>query len=238
MSQELSDLKTTRICIWLGPLLSVIFFIGFVVLMGYLPPPLASDSADTIARLFQANTTSMRLGAIAMMTAVAMIAPWSVTISTLLRDVEGRLPVLFNTQIVCIAVATLLACGFPIVWGLAAFRPDEISPEVTRMLNDFGFFFFLFPVPPFVIWFVAVAASIFRDRRDIPAFPRWAGYLSLWTAILSLPAWMFIFFKNGVFAFHGLIAFYIPLFIFFIWIVVMSWEALKTVSRHEAIAKR
>jgi hypothetical protein len=237
MQQDLTGLRITRFCIWLGPLLALLFFIGFVPLMGFLPPPHASDSAEVIAKLFQTNVDSIRVGTFVMMIAVGMIAPWGVAVTALLRGAEGRLQVLTYIQLTTIAIGTLAAVCFVLAWGCAAFRPDDTSPDITRMLADIGWFFFLYDWPPFVFWFLAVAAAIFIDKREIPAFPRWVGFISVWTGILSIPAGMMIFFKTGAFAFHGLVTMYIPLTVFFVWIVAVSWEALKTIRRHEALAK-
>lgn len=235
--QDITGLKVARFCIWLGPILAILFFIGFVPLMGFLPPPHASDSAETVAQLFRANVDQIRLGTFVMMIAVGMIAPWGVAVTSLLRGAEGRFQVLTYVQLTTISIGTLAAVCFVIAWGCAAFRPDDTSSDVTRMLADIGWFFFLYDWPPFVFWFLAVAAAIFTDNRPTPAFPRWVGFISVWTGVLSIPAGMMIFFKTGVFAFHGLITMYIPLFVFFVWIVAVSWEALKTISRYETLAK-
>jgi transposase InsO family protein len=32
----------------------------------------------------------------------------------------------------------------PFIWAVGAFRPDEVSAETTRVINDFGWFSFLF----------------------------------------------------------------------------------------------
>jgi hypothetical protein len=53
------------------------------------------------------------------------------------------------------------------------------------------------------------------------------GYLSLWTAFLFAPAALMAFFKVGPLSYNGVIAFYIPTFIFFIWVAGMTAALLR-----------
>jgi hypothetical protein len=46
-----------------------------------------------------------------------------------------------------------------------------------------------------------------------------------------------IFFKHGPFGFNGLIAFWMPTAVFFVWMLVMSWMLLRAVSAEEARAR-
>lgn len=224
---------TMRLATWAGPALTVLFFIGLVLLAQFIPPPHPADSAERIRQFYLDNVNGIRIGMVFVMIAVGLIAPWGVAISVWTRRTETAFPVLTYIQLTCIAVGTMVGVLIALVWGAAAFRPDDVSPDVTRTLNDLGWFFFLFDWPPFVIWFLAVALGIFLDKSETPAFPRWSGYLTLWVTILTLPAGAMIFFKTGPFAYNGLIAMYIPLAVFFVWIVVMSVLMLQAIRREE-----
>jgi hypothetical protein len=46
--------------------------------------------------------------------------------------------------------------------------------------------------------------------------------LSLWDALLLVPDGLMAFFKVGPFAWDGIMAFYIPLTVFFVWLVGMT----------------
>lgn len=65
----------------------------------------------------------------------------------------------------------------------------------------------------------------------MPDFPRWAPYLSLWTALLFIPACLIFWFKVGPFSWNGVVACYIPVFIFFIWVLGLTVLAIQAVRR-------
>jgi hypothetical protein len=71
------------------------------------------------------------------------------------------------------------------------------------------------------------AAAIFGDTRPHPLFPRWSAYLSLWNALLLVPGGLMAFFKIGPFAWDGIFAFYIPLLVFFVWLISMTVLMLR-----------
>src|SRR5207248_2123003 len=101
---------------------------------------------------------------------------------------------------------------------------------------DFGWILFLFLWPPFTMWFVAVGIAMLCDSPSSPVFPRWCGYLSLWAAFLTVPAGCMLFFKSGPLAWNGLIALYIPLVIFFIWLLGITYVWAKKINRDSLTA--
>jgi hypothetical protein len=116
------------------------------------------------------------------------------------------------------------------IWLTAAFRPDEISPDITRALHDLGWIVFLVDVPPFSVWMIAIGIAILRDRGAVPLFPRWLGFFNFWVALLILPALLLPFFKSGPFAYNGILALYLPFGAFFIWMVVMTFGLMRAIG--------
>lgn len=226
--------KSMRLATWSGPLLTLLFFIGLIPLAQFIPPPHPTDTAEEIKAFYVDNVNGIRAGMVFIMIGVGMIAPFGVALAVWTRRSEAGFPVLTYIQLTSIAVGTMVGVLIALFWGVAAFRPDDTSADLTRMLNDIGWFFFLFDWPPFIIWFVAFALGILWDKSDEPAFPRWSAWLTLWVAFLTVPAGLMIFFKTGPFAFNGFLAMYIPLTVFFVWIMVMAALALKAIKRQEA----
>lgn len=233
--------RTARLlCAWSGPVLTVLFALGWVALAQFIPPPDPTDSAAEITAFYRDNLDGIRIGLFLTMVSMALIAPWGVGLAMELRKSERGLPVLTYTQVACVAIGTTIAVLFTVLYGVTAFRPGEIPPEITRTLNDISWFLFLFDWSPFSVWCVAVALTILLDKSEQPAFPRWSAYLSLWTGFLFIPAGLILYFKTGAFAYNGLLAMYIPLLVFFVWLVTMTVLMLKNIKREtvaEAIAQ-
>jgi hypothetical protein len=49
------------------------------------------------------------------------------------------------------------------------------------------------------------------------------GYLNLWVGLSGAGGGLAVFFKNGPFAWNGLIGFYLPIVVFVIWIITMTY---------------
>lgn len=137
--------------------------------------------------------------------------PWAIGIAGRLRVTEGEIPVLTYTQIGCVAIGSLIGQSATWIFEAAAYRLDDTPPVVVRALHDLGWFTFLAPWPSFTVWCFALALAIFGDQRKVPDFARWA--------------------KVGPFSWNGVIAFYVPVFIFFIWVAGLTVPALQAVQR-------
>jgi hypothetical protein len=211
----------------------VVFAIGWIPLAGYLPPVRPTDSAASIARFYSSNVNQIRIGLFICSLGMPLVAPYGAAIAMQLRRAEGDAPILTVVQLILVAVATVVTVFTMMVWALAAFRPGATGPDVTRMLNDAGWFLFLFTWAPFSLWYVVIGVTILADHNPVPIFPRWAGYLNFWVAVLSVAAGLMLFFKTGPFAFNGLITFYMPLAIFLAWILVMSHLTMKAIRTAE-----
>ena len=79
----------------------------------------------------------------------------------------------------------------------------------------------------------AFAISILLDRSERPAFPRWVAYYNLFVTTWMFEAAGIIFFKHGAFSQNGLMVFYVPMVVFFVWILVMSVMTIKAVNREQ-----
>ena len=64
----------------------------------------------------------------------------------------------------------------------------------------------------------------------------WAAWLSVWTALLSAPGGVLLFFKHGPLAFNGLLALWVPFGVFFVWMVAMTVVVIGAINREERMA--
>ena len=222
-------------CAWCGPLFALLFAIGFFPLAGFIPPPHADDTAAQIAAMYRDHRDAIRIGTVVMTLATLFIAPWGVAMASQTRKTETGFPVLTIIQLICTGIVVFTIVLFVLIWAVASFRAGEIPVETTRALNDVAFFLLLFDWPPFCLWVLSFAVAIFLDRTEHPVFPRWAAYLNVWIVLLSLPGCLIVFFKTGPFAFHGFVAFYFPVVVFFIWLVAMTYLTMVAIKREGAV---
>jgi hypothetical protein len=229
--------RAQLLCIWCGPVMLVSVLVGLVVVAGYIPGPHPTASAAAIKDQYVDNLGGIRAGLILFTGGIALLVPWGAAIVSQTRRIDLGTPVLTQTQTISVAVATMIGLLAGIAWAVAAFRPAGISPETTRAFNDLGWVFFIFDWSPFAVWYLAVGLQIMMDPSDAPIFPRWSGWLSIWTAVLSVPGGAMLFFKTGPLAFNGLLGLYIPLAVFFIWIVTFTVLARRAINREAAPEK-
>lgn len=223
--------RAQLIAAWCGPACMLLFGIGGVLLARYIPPRIEPhDSPATVAAVYQEHTDSIRLGLLLMIVAFGLMGPWGVSIAVQLRRREGMFPVLTYVQVVSIAVMTALITLMCVFWAAAAFRP-EADPQILRLATDLGYLCLEFTFPPFLTWCIAQGLAILLDPDEGSVYPRWAGYFNLAVAVAFAPGGTMLFFKSGVFAWHGLFALYIPVAAFGAWIVVMTKLTLDNVGK-------
>ena len=223
--------KMQLICVWCGPVCAILFAIGAVFLGQFIPPLVApSDGAAEVARKFADHTGAIRVGAMLCVISMSLLAPWGAVLAAQTRRTEGRFPVLTYVQLVCVAVGTAVVVLMSMFWAVAAFRPESYSHETVMVLNDIAYFLFLFTWTPFVVWALAIALAIFTDHNDVPVYPRYVSYVSLWTALLFCGAAGMEYFKTGPFAWNGIMALYIPVGVFFVWELTLTIETIKNIK--------
>lgn len=221
------------ICVWCGPLMTLGFFVGLMLLAGFIPPPSPADSAAEIAQMFRDNTAMIRLGLFIAMLATGLLCPFYAAIAVQMKRIEGRSSPLTYTQIIAGACSTLEIVLPMMIWQAAAFRPER-DDEFIRTLNDVAWLPFLGLTTTVVIQNIVIGVIILKDARPRPIFPRWYAYLNFWVGLLVLPAGLIVFFKTGPFAWDGLLAWWMPVAAFFFWIILTALLVTKAANRQHA----
>jgi hypothetical protein len=129
---------------------------------------------------------------------------------------EGRLSaIVFGSGLIFIVDFIIGLAVIPV----AAFRPEQMSAEVVRMLNDVSF---LVAVPVALVataFFAAIAKLSFKTG----ALPGWLSGLAVLAAIGSGFAVGGFFSDSGAFsAGDGALGFYVPFISFLLWILLAS----------------
>jgi hypothetical protein len=221
--------RVQSLCAWCGPLFVVVFFAG-MLLAGFLPPPSPQDSAREVASFYADDTDLVRFGLFVMMVAAMLTGPFVAVISVQLRRIEGDRPTMAYTQLIGGALGVFAIVIPVLIFTAAAFRPER-SPEITQALNDLAWLPFVMNFVPVIMQCVAIAAAVLADRRPDPIFPRWVGYYNLWAAVLFIPGGLVTFFKQGAFAWNGLLAFWLAAVVFGTWFIVMSIMLRRAIQR-------
>lgn len=122
-------------------------------------------------------------------------------------------------------------CGM--LWITATFRP-ELDDNTVRVLHDAGWLMFVMVFPAYVMQMCCIGVAALIDSNPASIWPRWAGYLNLWVGLSGAGGGLAVFFKNGPFAWNGLIGFYLPIVVFAIWIITMTYLMHAGIRRQGA----
>jgi len=236
-SQVGPDLIRRRIwlaCVWSWPVAIVGFGIPFVFLAGFIPPPSPSWSAEELASFFADNLTGIRVGILCAMFSSALLLPFYAVVSAEIKKIEGEPGLLSSIQwggaIVLVTFFQMIA----LAWITASYRQD-VSPEITRTLNDYCWFVWSTLIPTYMFQYACMAVAGFIDRRPDPLWPRWAAYMNLWVAITGAGGVLAVFFKTGPFAWNGLVGFWIPVVLFGAGMSVNTWLLIRHERRSRTL---
>ena len=219
-----------KICIWSGPLAGLLFVIGLWPLAHFIPLLDPLYSAGQVAAIYQSNTIGIRLGGIAIMFSASFNAAFFGAIYVFIKRIEDDRGPYAVTQALSGAVLVAFIFLPAMLFTVTAFRPER-PVELTLLMNDFAWLALVIPTPPGIVQALAVGFAILSDRSPEPLLPRWAGYMSLWVAVLTIPAPLAVMFKAGPFAWNGSLAFWMPACIAGLWLVVMTVAMLRSARR-------
>jgi hypothetical protein len=207
---------------WTG--FAMLGMILFGMLLGRYLFPWTSphDSAATVAQIYQDHADRIRWSIVFILSGFGLIQVWGACLAAQTRRKEGLYPVLTYVQIGSMSVGAALLMAQSCLWATAAFRPGSTSPQITQALNDAGYITLLSTWMPFAAWAWALGLAILLDRTDHPAFPRWAGWLSIWAGLADVPGNAVWFFKSGAFGWQGVVCLYVPIGGFGIWVTAFT----------------
>lgn len=223
---------TLKLCSWGGIATIALMLIGLGGFAGFVPPPAPGLDADAVAALYANNSFGIKFGWLLMTVGAACMMPFVAAISVQMKRMEGPLHPLSYVQL---GLGALFVIEFiiPAFAGItAAYRPDR-SPEVTQAINDFCWLLLVGVVSTAVLQVAVIAIAILADRNPDPVFPRWLGYFNIWVTFLFSPGAVIPFFKSGPLAWNGLFTWWMPLSVFGIWFIVMTWQLLASIRRLE-----
>lgn len=223
-----ANIGSQRFFIWLTIVLAIVFAISYMVLIGFFPPPPADLPAQQVQDLYTAHNVRLRIGTALGLIAGGFLAPITIVISLQMARLEKGVPIWALLQLCTGMLGTTFIWLPLLIWATAAFSPDR-APELTLLLHEFGWLAFITPLAFFPMQLLGIIVVAFtKDEPDtISAFPRWLGYLTAWELVQSFGGPIAILFKRGIFAWGGLLPFWLPFALFGAWMVAICWTLLR-----------
>lgn len=223
------DVKAQKFAIIFGPLFLVFFFLSLWG-GGYFPPHSPDMDIETLALFYQENTFRIRIGLSFQVLAAAMQALFVSVITVQMLRIGEHVKAYAYGQLAAGSAGMILFFSPPLFWSVAAYRPMR-DPELTLVLHDLGWMFFIVPFSLAFIQCLSLALAILSDKRDKPIFEKWVAYLSIWAAIGLAPGPAAMFVKSGPFAWNGIIVFWLPATVLALWYIGMTMALRKAIVR-------
>lgn len=217
--------------IWWAVGFTTIYGLAYYFLIGLLPLPAATLSAEEVAAFYSVNSTSIRIGAAICSWTGGFMVPLAVVISAQMARLEKGFPIWSVLQLSGGIMMSIFLVLPPLFWGTAAYTPTR-PPEVTLLMHEFANLTLVTTDQYFIFQYVAIGVVCLTQKvdRNTPLF-RWVGYLSLWAALVFEVGVAGFLPKTGPFAWNGLFVYWFPLTTFGLWILVMSVVLLRGVKR-------
>lgn len=227
---EKTAFRHELISAWCGPAFLISFIIFWVIIGQNFPNPSPALTAEALQARYAENLGSIRLGFIMSMIIVVFYLPWTALLSTQMARVEGRFPVMAYLQLLGGGLTVMVVSFSAFFWVAAAFRPDQ-DPATTQMLTDLGWLCIDLQYACTTLQMIAAALVGLADKREVPLFPRWACYVTIWCGLSFLPASLTGVVKTGPFAWDGMLSYYIPYACWLGWYTIASTYMIKEVRR-------
>ena len=225
--------RIQKACIWAGPVMGVLFVVGFVT-AGFWPPPSPNQTAAEVAAMIDGDRTAIRVGVVICLASCPLLMPFLAAFTIQMKRIEGVRPIMAYTALALGALATV-EFVIPYVFMLVSTYRADTDPDVTRALFDLSWFFFLGVISTFVLELVLFGVAVLIDKRERPVFPRWLGYVNIWLALMFSPASFLVFFKTGPLAWNGVLVWWVPVAAFLLWFVPNFIYLLKAVDSDDGV---
>src|SRR6059058_5068760 len=99
--------QVQRVCAWCGPVMTVVFFIGFIPLARFIPPLPPTADAATVAAMYRDNAVNIRLGLFLILIVSGLFLGFGAAIAAQTRRIEARSPIMTYLQLSAMAVCAV-----------------------------------------------------------------------------------------------------------------------------------
>jgi hypothetical protein len=215
--------------LWCGAAFLALLFAGLLT-AGFFPPIPPNHSAQEVANQYSEDADRIRLGCLFMIFGAAFTIPFYGIVAAQMQKMEGAFTPLVFTEVAAGAAGVVIII-FPVIcFAVASFRPER-DPDLVQLLNDLGWIPLLGVFAPALAQVSSISVAVLTDKRPDPIFPRWTAYAMLWSGLLFCPAIALLFFTSGIWAWNGLMAFWIAVPAFGVYTCVLMWATWQAIER-------
>ncbi|MGQ0466574.1 MAG: hypothetical protein ACT4QG_14770 [Sporichthyaceae bacterium] len=205
-------------------------FVGLVggafAVAGWIPPFSPDGSFEELAANFQ-NQDNVRIAAALFFFGGALFVYPSVAFAAQLRRIEGERSVLAQAQMLISAIGCLFIMIPGALW-LAISYYDGVDLSVIVTLNALAWFMLLGAASSAILQNFAIGLCVLGSDGSV--YPRWVGYVNMMCGSGIAIGVLIPFFKDGPFAWNGVLGFWVVATDFFIWVFVMYVTTLKAIK--------
>ena len=214
----------------------LLFFIftGLGLEVFWPQPPSFAWSADQTAAFYAEHQTRFLIGVVMCSIGMAFLLAWTVQFCLMLWRLEGGSRAVAAVTLASLAASPILLSFDLAIFGVAAFRPNETNPEITRALSDIAWLGSQHIWPMLMLAMALSGVLILKTQGRSGSLPSWLGYFSLVVAVCELGQLPIFFFKSGPFSGDGVGAWYLATFSWGPWILAASWAMYRVLGRSQA----
>jgi hypothetical protein len=197
-------------------------------------PPSFALSADQTAAYYVEHQTGFFVGVVLCSIGMAFLLAWTVQFCVMLWRLEGGSRAVTAVTVASLAASPILLSFDLAIFGVAAFRPSETSPDVTRAMSDVAWLGSQHIWPMLALGMALAGVLIIRTQGRSGSLPAWLGYFSIVVAICELGQLPIFFVKTGPFSGDGAGAWYLATFTWGPWILAAGWAMYRVLGRQQA----
>lgn len=228
-----TNFRIWRWCAWAGPVFVLGFLVFWALIAKFVPPPPQYWNADQVFAFYTARNLEIRAGMVGVLFFGPFYFVWSAVLSRIMQRIEGPDGVLSTVELMGGVCTTVITLGLGVMWLGASFRTEARTPQEIQMLHDLGWLYFNSTFMVTLLQLAAFGTALLIDRRAVPLYPRWLGWMSYACASISLVIVLMPFFMHGPFAWHGLLTFWADLSAFFVWALITIYCTFVAIDRIE-----
>jgi hypothetical protein len=194
-------------------------------------PPSFAWTAEQTAAYYLEHRTGFLVGVVLCSIGMAFLLAWTVQFCLMLWRLEGASRAVSAVTVASLAASPILLSFDLAIFGVAAYRPAQINPEITRALSDIAWLGSQHIWPMLTLGMALSGVLILRTQGRSESLPAWLGYFSLLVAICEFGQVPIFFVNSGPFSGDGAGAWYLATFTWGPWILAAAWAMWRVLGQ-------